>query len=465
MILRGCGRLGWGEVMSYRKIVEAKIADVQKSYNAHPMLFVGAGLSIRYFDAPSWSGLLADLISHLPNASERPLDYYSQKIANNEDIASALVPQFFDFAWGAGKNSFPKEIFSKGFHESVFLKWKTCNLVDQKFSENWDSGQAMSEEIDALKAIQPFSIATTNYDRMLEDIFPEHEPVVGQSIISRQNSYVGEIFKIHGCVSQPDEIVITRDDYNEFIKKKKYLSAKLLTMFCENPVIFIGYGLGDRNVAYILSEICEALNLDGNYMKNVFFVKRTDVDYIDEERETRHLVDLGGGKSVSLNLIEACDFKWVYEAFKPKRELASVHPRLMRALIHRAYEVSRSSIPKANLEMNLEMIEGKLASNEEFSNVLGFAYLPDAVAYPEKFKYSPDEVGKLIDNSGWHIVNKLIKKIFTEKGVDIKATSNKYHSLFKTSAVGTCHRYTEDLVDLLRLVMANADYDVDIEVA
>jgi hypothetical protein len=450
--------------MSYRKIVEAKITDVQKSHSAHPMLFVGAGLSIRYFNAPSWSGILGELISQLPNASERPLEYYSQKIENNEDIASALVPQFFDFAWGAGKNSFPKEIFSKNFHASMFLKWKTCDLIDQKFSDNWGGGHAMAEEIDALKAIQPFSIATTNYDKMLEEIFPEHEPVVGQSIISRQNSFVGEIFKIHGCVSNPQGIVITRDDYDEFIKKKKYLSAKLLTMFCENPVIFIGYGLGDRNVAYILSEICEALDLDGNYMKNVFFVKRTDADFTDEEREMRHLVDLGGGKSVSLNLIEACEFKWVYEAFKPKRELASVHPRLMRALVHRAYEVSRSSIPKEDLEMNLEMIEGKLASNEEFSNVLGFAYLPNAAAYLEKYKYSPTEAGAVLGFRAWHGVNKLIKRVEAEKGVDIRATDNKYHCIMPVGAHSTCTRYTEDLIDLLRLVMVGADYEVDITV-
>jgi hypothetical protein len=68
---------------------------------------------------------------------------------------------------------------------------------------------------------------TTNYDQFLELVFPEYTPIVGQQIIQAGSISVGEIFKIHGCVSDPVSLIFTAKDYAEFLRRKKYLSAKL----------------------------------------------------------------------------------------------------------------------------------------------------------------------------------------------------------------------------------------------
>jgi len=62
---------------------------------------------------------------------------------------------------------------------------------------------------------------------------------------------IGEIFKIHGCITDPAGIVLTDDDYEDWNNKKKYLSAKLLTYFLEHPVLIIGYSAQDPNVLSI----------------------------------------------------------------------------------------------------------------------------------------------------------------------------------------------------------------------
>ena len=99
-------------------------------------------------------------------------------------------------------------------------------------------------------------IITTNYDELLEKIFKDFSVLVGQNSLLVANSLsIFEIFKIHGCCSQPDSIVLTEKDYNDFGEKLKYLSAKLLTIFVEHPIIFLGYGLGDVNIRNIFSEI------------------------------------------------------------------------------------------------------------------------------------------------------------------------------------------------------------------
>jgi hypothetical protein len=65
------------------------------------------------------------------------------------------------------------------------------------------------QEIKRLQNIKPHAVITTNYDEMLELIFPDLEPVIGQQILQGQNFAIGEIFKIHECVSSFDSLVFT----------------------------------------------------------------------------------------------------------------------------------------------------------------------------------------------------------------------------------------------------------------
>lgn len=39
------------------------------------------------------------------------------------------------------------------------------------------------QEIELLREIQPHSIITTNYDRLLETIFPDYEPIIGEEVL------------------------------------------------------------------------------------------------------------------------------------------------------------------------------------------------------------------------------------------------------------------------------------------
>lgn len=104
-------------------------------------------------------------------------------------------------------------------------------------------------------------IITTNYDLLLESIFPDFDVLVGQdNMLTANTNNIFEIFKIHGSADKADSIVITQGDYNYFEKKLKYLSAKLLTLFVEHPIIFIGYNVGDLNIRNILKEISQCLN-------------------------------------------------------------------------------------------------------------------------------------------------------------------------------------------------------------
>ena len=96
------------------------------------------------------------------------------------------------------------------------------------------------------------SVITTNYDCMIEQMF-SFNPLIGNNILL-SNPY-GSVYKIHGCVSQPDKIIITESDYDEFNRKYELIRAQLLSLFIHNPIIFIGYNIGDKNIKDILRTI------------------------------------------------------------------------------------------------------------------------------------------------------------------------------------------------------------------
>ncbi|EAK9444104.1 SIR2 family protein, partial [Listeria monocytogenes] len=109
-------------------------------------------------------------------------------------------------------------------------------------------------EITALKKVRKNigSTITTNYDELIEDLF-EFSPLVGNDILL-SNPY-GSVYKIHGCVTNPDKIIITNEDYTLFDKKYELIRAQLLSLFIHNPIIFIGYNIGDDNIRKLLKTV------------------------------------------------------------------------------------------------------------------------------------------------------------------------------------------------------------------
>src|SRR5699024_8957235 len=92
-------------------------------------------------------------------------------------------------------------------------------------------------------------------------------------ILKPDTMSIGEIFKIHGSTSEYMDLVFNEEDYELFLQKKKYLSAKLLTFFAEHPLLFIGYSANDKNIQRILTAIAEIIYYDGNLIPNIYFLE------------------------------------------------------------------------------------------------------------------------------------------------------------------------------------------------
>jgi len=91
-------------------------------------------------------------------------------------------------------------------------------------------------------------IITTNWD-----VFMERElnvlPLVRDADLVYWNSDKRQVIKLHGCISQPETIIVTEDDYRDFQEKRVDcpISNKLKDLMATKTLLFVGYSLKDES--------------------------------------------------------------------------------------------------------------------------------------------------------------------------------------------------------------------------
>ncbi|CDL24277.1 FIG00847870: hypothetical protein [Klebsiella pneumoniae IS53] len=228
-------------------------------YKNHPVLFIGTGFSLRYLqNSFSWNGLLEFISFELTENEEFYYDLKAESMVNGEYsydlLASKLELEFNKRLAEDRKGKFVKinDIFYDSMKEGIKLSRFKIYLT-QLLTPLMIKPEK-SNEIDALIRARKNigSVITTNYDRLCEKFF-EFNPLIGNDILL-SNPY-GSVYKIHGCVSDSNNIIITREDYDNFNNKYELIRAQLLSIFIHNPIIFIGYSISDSNIKSLLKTI------------------------------------------------------------------------------------------------------------------------------------------------------------------------------------------------------------------
>lgn len=331
--------------------IESELKERISSFQQLPYLFVGTGFSMRYSHAPSWNSLLFDIWKMVnPNKNERDFKKLKQKIERNienqheglseEEMKYHVNPVLATFI----ENKFNECYYSDDeFDVSIFSDEENNDIIDNHYNPfkylvakqtgKMKIDESLSEYRELVSLIQNQNkfagIITTNYDEVLEEIFKDFSVLIGQDSLLVANSLnIFEIFKIHGCCSRPDSIVLTEKDYNNFENKLKYLSAKLLTIFVEHPIIFIGYGLGDINIRNILGEIAGCLSSEQleKIKDNFIFISPA---FGKKEGYNKNTLTWGSN-SVVINEFVLDDYEIVYKSLSQIR--SSMPIKLVRKL-------------------------------------------------------------------------------------------------------------------------------------
>lgn len=362
------------------------IQEVISRFNTTPFLFAGSGITRRYYGLPDWEGLLR----HFANQVKEDRFAYNAYLAEADgDLpkAATLIERDYRTAWfqnpalrtldekglqavEAGKSPFKMEV-------AAFLRRQSAPKTEY------------ASEIHKLKRLSKKNLSgviTTNYDLFFETNFSDYKTFVGQdNLVFSPIQGIAEIYKIHGSVSMPESIVINDADYQTFRSKGKYLAAKLMTIFMEYPIIFMGYSISDSNIQGILEDIAECIPESKLSTLKERFVF---VDYTPgmSGYQISEFEIVLGEKRITMTKVLLEDFSILYDALTAK--VAAIPVKMLRRFKEDLYTYTITNEPGTTL-----MVADLDSSQLEEDNLV----ISIAVPKTGEFGYQ-----RLLDVNSWY---------------------------------------------------------------
>lgn len=304
-----------------------------------PVLFIGSGLSRRYLeDFPVWEDLLDRLREKIKisktSYSARLHEIKSQNpnISRgklNQKMASYLHSKLLEKIERDDINL--SELFTKDeINRCIEDEVDYFKLLTAKSFLKYSLRKEEKEEIELLKKVgkNVSMVFTTNYDTFLEDeIFSDFKVYVSQNkYYFRTNNGYGELFKIHGCVKEPNGIIIDEKDYEKFNNSLKLISSKLLNSLLDYPVIFLGYSFEDENIKRIIADFVNSFDSEileeiKKFMVLIVYEKGQN-ELIEGEKQ---FIDETSGKSITLTTIKTDNFTKVYSYIEKLQPCATTY--------------------------------------------------------------------------------------------------------------------------------------------
>jgi hypothetical protein len=213
----------WRELPSAAEARAGKLADRIRAGDL--VLFLGAGVS-RAAGLPSWAELLERLAGEA-DLDEEERDALGQ--LNALDVARALATRL-------------------GGHERL------ANLIAK-----WFTGTHASLAHYLLATLPVREMATTNYD----ELFEVAAEGVGDPVAMLPYAKVSEqrrwLLKMHGTVSCPKDIVLTRDDYLRYAERRAALAGIVQALLITRHMLFVGFSLSDDNFHRVVHDVRNAI--------------------------------------------------------------------------------------------------------------------------------------------------------------------------------------------------------------
>lgn len=349
--------------MSVQDFLESKLASIGHG----PFLFTGSGFSRRYIGLEDWAGVLKRFTEPLP----KPYNYYfSNAKGDLPTTATEMVNDFNDYWWSADEVSAERDCYEmEVISPDSPLKISISNHITNISSKKIDDVENFKDELEELRKVNIDGIITTNWDLFVEEaLFPEYDVFVGQeSLLVSPPQNLGEIYKIHGCCTKPNSLVLTKEDYDRYLENNPYLAAKLITIFVENPVIFIGYSLTDSNIKALLTSIVKGIGPEhiDKISQNLIFVQRVKAGREYGVKES--IISLEDA-DISVTTVVTDDYKEIYKALQLYQH--KIPTKILRHLKQQFYEFVSEVEPSDKLcVVDYEELDD--TSNVEFVVGLG----------------------------------------------------------------------------------------------
>lgn len=270
-------RVHAARAVTFPSTLEPDAALVEAVRNGECVLFVGSGVST---DAglPSWSDLVAEL---------------GDELGVPKDARGGDLDYFLDLAqWYRDARRDPP------LEDRVAARFT---------AENSGARPTLAHYL--LASIPARYYVTTNYDDLLESALAALRRwpirVVREQDVASTGSSAGcYVVKFHGCAVTREAVVLSRDDYDDFFRRRPAMALLLEGLLLNQSFFYVGYGLRDPDFRQIHTRVAFMLRDAKRPAFATTFEATTD--HPRKQWRTKHLelVDIPGddtrGKSRNL---------------------------------------------------------------------------------------------------------------------------------------------------------------------
>ena len=228
-----------------RSILEDQLIPLIRRNRIIP--FVGAGLSIDIYS--SWGVALRKMMKGHFNGRESEADEV-ESLINCGDFEAA-AQKIHDVLCNTIFYDRLVAMFKDSFIRDESLKKMSVRYLPRLFKNSL--------------------VITTNFDKVLERAFLMEQHSFEEKLVLRhltpwqalrvQRGSSHYLIKIHGCVSAPDEVVMTKDSYNDLYQEDSEHIKRLHSILSGNNLLFIGCGLKEDRTVDLLT----GLSTGGHY--------------------------------------------------------------------------------------------------------------------------------------------------------------------------------------------------------
>ncbi len=240
--------------------------------NEFPIIFIGSGITQRYFsNAPTWDNLLNKIWDEA-NISQSYWSRYNQLkdkyTKENLHSTSAIGNEINFYVYTHLADELEEKYNQAFFDETVKISTltpkeahdKNISPFKKRISTIFSELEIRPEFKAEIKAFfemlkKARIIITTNYDDFIEKRLKDINLRIGNKGLFEPTNSLNELYKIHGSINNVNSIVITSHDYQQLERTSAIVNAKILSQLTQSPILFLGYSLTDENVQSLLKDL------------------------------------------------------------------------------------------------------------------------------------------------------------------------------------------------------------------
>jgi len=134
------------------------------------------------------------------------------------------------------------------------------SLLNQILKDEFDKPVVSTKSHEIIAKLPVSTIWTTNFDKLIEEAFRAGRRNIDvkmrdKDIATHKKGREAVLYKMHGDIARPDEVVICKDDYERYVKNHPIFQNTLEGDLLSKTFLFLGFSFNDPHLEYMLGHL------------------------------------------------------------------------------------------------------------------------------------------------------------------------------------------------------------------